>query len=62
MDRWGAVNLDKWWKKMGTNSSSGEEIDEKMLMNTSSKMAMAGSEVEDDIGKTLVPVRLTNRY
>ena len=36
--------------KMGTNSSSGEEIDEKMVMNPSSKMAMAGSGGGDDIG------------
>ena len=42
LDRWGTVNLDKWWKKMGTNLSLGEEIDEQMLMNSSLKMAMAG--------------------
>ena len=29
LDRWGAANLDKWWKKMGMNSSSGEETEEK---------------------------------
>ena len=29
LDSWGAANLDKWWKKMGMNSSSGEETEEK---------------------------------
>ena len=46
---------------MGTNSSSGEKIDEKMVMNSSSKMVMAGSGVGDDIGKKIVPVHNTNR-
>jgi len=54
LDRWGAANLDKWWKKMGMNSSSGEETDEK-------NGAVSSRKNGDDIGKALVPVGITNR-
>ena len=40
LDRWGAANLDKWWKTMGMNSSSGEETEEKMEMSRAGKMEM----------------------
>ena len=35
LDRWGNLNLDKWWKKMWMNSSSGRRQRRKMVMNSS---------------------------
>ena len=38
----GATNLDKWWRKMGMNSSSGEETESKNgVCSRAGKMEMA---------------------
>ena len=58
LDRWGASNLDKWWKKNWMNSSSGRGKREKWSRSRAGKME--GRE-EEDIEEALVPARITGR-
>ena len=57
LDIWGALNLEKSWKKMWMNSSSGRRQRRKMVINSS----FLGRKKMIHSRGPLVPVRDTNR-
>lgn len=61
LDRWGDANLDKSWKKMGMNSNSGEETEEKNGDDSGQeKWRWIGQEMIC-WRKPLIPVGISNR-
>ena len=58
----GATNLDKWWRKMGMNLEARERKERGKMECARAAGNGAGSGGRNDIGKPLVPVRITNRY